>query len=119
MNEVKCSVPAANGQKDNAVAVKPAETQPQLPEESVINKDMHYEATMTSPTELLAPEVFPDAIIDMNGNALSDRNKINFHQRRSSRRCLVWFLIFFIITTIVMAGLFTWKMTDQAAVEVR
>lgn len=118
MNEVKGSVPAANDQKGNAGKIKPAESQSQLPEKGVINKAMHYEAAMTSPTELLAPEVFPDEITDMNGNAMPDKNKINFHQGRSTRRCLVWFLIFFITTTLVMAALFTWKMIDEPTVEV-
>ncbi|CAB3980627.1 Hypothetical predicted protein [Paramuricea clavata] len=76
---------------------------------------MHYEAAMTSPTELLAPDVFPDDITDMNGNAMCEKHtsKVDFHQKRSITRCLLWFLIFFIATTLVMAALFTWKMVES------
>ena len=115
---MKLSVPAVDDQKGDEGAIKPTETQTQLPEKGVINKAMHYEAAMTSPTELLAPEVFPDEITDMNGNALPDKSKISFHQQRSTRRCLVWFLIFFVATTLVMTALFTWKMIDEPTVEV-
>ncbi len=115
VGEVKPPVAAANGEKDNATAITPAETSTQLAEKGVINKTMHYEAAMTSPTELLAPEAFSDDITDMNGNAMSDKHnsKVDFHQGRSTGRCLLWVLIFFIATTLIMAALFTWKMVES------
>lgn len=79
---------------------------------------MAYEAAMTSPTELLAPEVFPDDIMDMNGNAVSEKrnSKVDFHHGRSSIcnvRRLLFVLLFFIVATLVMAALFTWKMAES------
>ena len=47
---------------------------------------MNYEAAITSPTELSAPEVFSDEITDINGNAMSDKHetKIEFQTGRSN-----------------------------------
>lgn len=118
VSEIKPPVSTASGQKGNATAIKPAETA-QLQEKGVINKAMDYEAAMTSPTELLAPEVFPDDITDMNGNAVSEKrnSKVDFHQGRSSIcnvRRLLFVLLFFIVATLVMAALFAWKMVETS-----
>ncbi|XP_028390717.1 beta-lactamase-like protein 4 isoform X2 [Dendronephthya gigantea] len=113
--DVKLSVSASNDQKDDASAIKPAETSNQLPKKGVINKAMDYGEAMTSPTELLAPEAFPDEITDMNGNAMRDdhKAKISIREGTSTVRCLLWFMIFFILTTIALAALFTWKMVQS------
>ena len=115
VGEVKPPVSASDDGKNNAAAIKPAETSTQPTEKGVTNKAMDYEVAMTSPTELLAPEVFPDDITDMNGNAMSDkhRSRVDFHgQERSRTRCLLWVLIFFIVTSLIMTALFTLKMVE-------
>ena len=127
VNDIKPSGSDGNEQKNNAKVLKPEESQTrQLPEKGVINKAMHYEAAMTSPTELLAPDVFPDEITDMNGNAMSDKHetKVEFQTRRSNVRYLLWLVVFLITATLIMTALFTWKMTetddpDESTVEVR
>ena len=114
VSEVKPPVFTSDHAKDHAAAIKPAETSTQSTEKGVTNKAMDYEVAMTSPTELLAPEVFPD-ITDMNGNAMSDKHKsrVDFHgKERSSTRCLLWVLIFFIAISLIMTALFTWKMIE-------
>ena len=94
----------------------------QLSEKGVTNKAMHYEAATTSPTELLAPEVFPEDITDMNGNAMREKRNTNleFHEGRSfscNVRCLLLLLLFFITATLVLVALFTWKMVEEPNVE--
>lgn len=121
-NEVKPTVFADKGPSENATAVKPPlenSTKQPAAEKSAVDKTMHYEPAMTSPTELLAPESFPDEITDMNGNAMREkhRSEVHFYEKRSSTRYLLWFLIFFIVATIVMAALFTWKLIDSNSEE--
>lgn len=72
---------------------------------------------MTSPTELLPPEVFPDDITDLNGNAMRvhgrSKGQVEFYQDSRSRlrfRCVFFALAVFIIATAVMTGLFAWRM---------
>jgi hypothetical protein len=115
VGEVKPAVSASGDHEDNAAAIKPAETSTQPTEKGVSSKAMDYQVAMTSPTELLAPDVFSEDITDMNGNATMNnkhQSKVVYHQGGSNRRCLLWILIFFITTTLIMAALFTWKMVD-------
>ena len=113
--DAKPCVSVSKDQKYNATAINPGETSNQLPKKGVINKAMDYGEAMTSPTELLAPDAFPDEITDMNGNAMRDdhETKISIREGRFTVRCLLWFMIFFILTTVILAALFTWKMVES------
>ena len=76
-----------------------------------VNPAMEYDAPMTSPTELLSPEGFPET--DLNGNAMCGSNTMDYRaikRSRSKSRWLVVAMLLFILTTLIMAGLFAWRM---------